>query len=329
MFAAWREFKKDKARKPDVAEFSLNLENNIFELRDKLVSHDWQCGGYEEFSINDPKPRKIHKALVIDRVLYQAVYQVLYSIFDQGFIFDSYSSRKGKGVHAAIKRLEIFLIKISRNYTKPVYALKCDIKKFFDCVDHEILMNLIKEKVDCPEILDLVSKIINSFHKTQGKGLPLGNVTSQLFANVYLNPFDWYVKRDLKIKYYIRYNDDFVILSENKEYLEKLIPVLQEFLTTSLKLELHPNKIIIRKFHQGIDFLGAVLLPHRIVPRTKTKRRMIKKSLKLLEKVRNGDIAKEKLNQSIPSYLGHLGHTRSKKVRYLLQSIRNSARLLS
>jgi len=322
LFRAWREFKKNKSKKPDVITFSLNLENNIFKLRDELVSGNWVCGGYKKFSIKDPKPRTIHKATVRDRVLYQAIYRILYPIFDKTFIFDSYSSRVGKGTHAGIKRLNAPLRKLSRNYTKPVYALKCDIKKFFDSIDHHILLMLIKQKIDCPETMELLEKIIDSFHKTLGKGLPLGNVTSQIFANIYMNLFDWYVKRELGVKYYVRYCDDFVILSLSQESLIELLPLTQKFLTTHLELELHPNKIDIRKLHQGIDFLGDVLLPHRIVPRTKTKNRIIKKSLKLLEQLKSDKITKERLNQSITSYLGHLSHMDSRETQYRLHSIR-------
>ena len=166
LFGAWREFKKNKSKKPHVIVFALNLDNNIFNLRDELVNGHWICSGYKKFSIKDPKPRTIHKATVRDRLLYQAVYRILYPLFDHDFIFDSYSSRRGKGTHAGIKRLNIFLRKLSRNYIKPVYALKCDIQKFFDSIDHEILLNLIREKIDCPKTILLLETIIDSFHKT-------------------------------------------------------------------------------------------------------------------------------------------------------------------
>jgi len=291
-------------------------------LNDELISRNWICGGYKEFSIRDPKPRTIHKATVRDRVMYQAVYRVLYPIFDSTFIFDSYSSRKDKGTHAGIKRLNMFLRKLSRNYSLPVYALKCDIKKFFDSIDHKVLLALLKQRIVCPETLNLLDKIIDSFHKTPGKGLPLGNVTSQIFANIYMNSFDWYVKKDLGMKYYIRYCDDLIILSPDKDMLLDNIRYIVCYLGEKLKLSLHPNKILIRKFHQGIDFLGAVLLPHRVVIRTNTKKRIIKKSTKLLKELQTGKLTKSRFNQSISSYLGHLSHTKSRKVRHFLYSIK-------
>ena len=303
LFRAWKEFKKGKNKKTDIITFALNLENNIFSLRDELISGSWICGGYKKFSIKDPKPRIIHKAIVRDRLLYQAIYQVLYPIFDETFIFDSYSSRNGKGIHAGVKRLSVFLQKLSKNYTKPVYALKCDIKKFFDSIDHIVLLDLIKEKVDCQYTLKLIEKVISSFQKSPEKGLPLGNVTSQIFANVYMNNFDWYIKRNLDIKYYLRYNDDFVILSSDKNTLVHNIRYIVCYLNSNLKLSLHPDKILIRKLYQGIDFLGAVLLPHRIVIRTKTKKRILKK------------VFHTKDLQVIESYLGHISHTKSSKIR--------------
>jgi hypothetical protein len=170
--------------------------------------------------------------------------------------------------------------------------------------------------------MELLGKIINSFHKIPGKGLPLGNVTSQIFANIYMNLFDWYVKRELMVKYYIRYCDDFVILSLSQQDLVELLPLLQEFLLIDLKLELHPDKVFIRKFHQGIDFLGAVFLPHHTILRTKTKQRIIKKSYELLKQVQTSKLSKERVSQSLVSYLGHLSHTKSRALTNTIVKIR-------
>jgi len=259
--------------------------------------------------INDPKPRHIHKAAVRDRVLYHAIYQVVYPIFDRTFIFDSYSSRVGKGTHAGVERLNLFARKLSQNYHKTIYALKCDIRKFFGSIDHRILEEFLKEQIDDTEALNLFHKIIDSFHKGNGKGLPLGNVTSQIFANVYMNKLDWFIKTELKAKYYIRYCDDFVILSESKKELVNFIPQIQKFLGENLALELHPNKVEIRKFKQGIDFLGYVVLPHYSVLRTKTKNRIFRK-LEILNKKNDIDL----LKKSKASYLGLLSHCRGNKV---------------
>jgi retron-type reverse transcriptase len=278
----------------------------------------WVSDGYRKFYIKDPKPRTIHKASVRDRVLYQAIYRILYPIFDKTFIFDSYSSRDGKSTHIAIKRLSTWIRKLSKNYTKPTFALKCDIRKFFDSIDHEILLHLISQKIDCPDTIKLLEKVIDSFHKTPGKGLPLGNVTSQIFANIYLNQFDWHVKKELGFKYYIRYCDDFVILSQNKNSFTHLSDSVNVYLRENLKLELHPNKIQIRKLHQGIDFLGVVILPHRSILRTKTKNRILKNVNQTIKQVENRKLSKEKACQKLASYLGHLSHIRSRKISQLV-----------
>ena len=304
LFGAWREFKKNKSKKLDVTSFSLNLEDNIFNLRDELISGGWECGGYKKFSIKDPKPRTIHKATVRDRVLYQAIYRILYPLFDKTFIFDSYSSRNEKGTLASIRRLNIFLRKLSTNYTRTVYALKCDIKKFFDSVDQDILMGLLQNRIKNKDATWLLERIIKSFPE----GLPLGNITSQLFANIYLNELDQFIKQTLKIKYYIRYCDDFVILNNNPEYLKSLIPRMGEFLENRLKLSLHPNKVTIRKYRQGIDFLGYVSFPRFTILRVKTKKRMFKRVKARLIGFQNGLVKKESLKATLLSYFGMLKH---------------------
>ncbi len=186
-----------------------------------------------------------------DRVLFQGVYQQLYQIFDRGFIHDSYASREGKGTHAGVKRFEIFAKKVSANYTKPALVLKCDIRKFFDGIDHSILFALITRRVSDERLCSLVRNIISSFQTTEGKGLPLGNVTSQLFANIYLDELDQFVKHHLKIKCYIRYCDDFVILGNDRSVLEHITGNIRAFLRETLLLELHPCKVTIRKLMQA------------------------------------------------------------------------------
>jgi len=178
-------------------------------------------------------------------------------------------------------------------------------------VDHKILLALIKKKVKDEDTIWLLEEIIESFAMNQDKGIPLGNLTSQLFANIYLNELDQFVKHELKIKYYARYTDDFVILSSSKEYLKNLINPISNFLRKNLSLELHPNKIQIKKLKQGIDFLGYVVLPYYKSIRTKTKNRMIKKLEKLKWEYMNHKISKQGINQSLQSYLGCLTHSNS------------------
>ena len=259
--------------------------------------------------------RRIHEPSVRDRVLYQAIYKALYQTFDKSFIYDVFSSRNFRGTHAGVKRFTIFSRKVSSNFTRSVFVLKCDIRKFFDSIDHSILFGLISKKISDEKLLNLIRQIIDSFHHTSGKGLPLGNVTSQLFANIHMNEFDQFVKHALKAKYYIRYCDDFVILHQSKKHLLFLISKVQSFLKETLLLELHPNKVSVRKIHSGIDFLGYVSLPHYKVLRTKTKNRILKKIARLKCFYEKELITRECFEQSIQSYLGVLAHCKSEKIR--------------
>jgi retron-type reverse transcriptase len=232
-------------------------------------------------------------------LVFQAVYQKLYEIFDQVFIFDSYSSRTGKGTHAGFNRLIQFSKRVSSNYSERAYILKCDFRKFFDSIDQQILINLIEEEITDKRLMSLITTIIKSFEKSPGKGIPLGNVTSQLFANIYLNKFDQFVKHTLKAKYYVRYCDDFIILDDSSDKLIDSLQKIKKFCTDNLKLELHPNKLEIRKIHSGIDFLGYVSLPHYRVLRTKTKNRLLKRVNR----------------KNVDSYLGVLKHCRGQKIQ--------------
>jgi retron-type reverse transcriptase len=298
LLLAWQEFVKGKRNKPDVQEFQLRLMDNILSLHKDLINFNYKHGAYKQFKINDPKPRDIHKACVRDRLLHHAIYRILYPFFDKKFIADSFSCQKNKGTHRALDRFRKFGYIVSQNNTKTCWILKCDIRKFFASVDQNILINILEENIQDKNIITLLRKIIFSFEK----GLPLGNLTSQLFANVYLNEFDQFAKHKLKAKYYIRYADDFVIFSQDKKYLESLIPQMQNFLQSELKLAMHPDKVFIKTLASGMDFLGWVhFFDHRIL-RTATKRRMFRK-------LRNNP-GKETLN----SYLGMLGHGNCHKI---------------
>jgi retron-type reverse transcriptase len=312
LFQAWEEFKKGKRGKKDVQIFEINLEDNLFDLHEKLKNKSYKHGHYEEFYVHDPKRRHIHKACVSDRIVHHLLYKFLYEIWDKTFIYDSYSCRLEKGTHKGVKRLYKLVRKASKNYTGDCWALKCDIKKFFAAVDHEILLNLLKKKIVDGDVLWLLNEIIGSFHSEtgNGKGIPLGNLTSQVFANIYMNELDQLVKHKLKVKYYLRYADDFILLSSKKAYLEEILPKIDNFLISRLKLSLHPKKIIFRKHTWGIDWLGYIVLPHYILPRTKTRKRMMKK---LEEKM-----GKQNFNQSLQSYLGYLKHANTYELRQKL-----------
>jgi retron-type reverse transcriptase len=304
LLLAWREFVKGKRNKKDVQKFSLRLMDNILQLHHDLKNKTYEHGGYQAFNISDPKPRNIHKARVRDRLLHHALHRLLYPFFDITFASDSYSCRSGKGTHKAIKRFASFNYTESKNNTKTCWVLKCDIKKFFANIDHGILLNILSQYIPDPDIMWLLGKVIGSFSSGKaGIGLPLGNLTSQLFVNVYMNEFDQFVKHKLKAKHYIRYADDFVILSDNYSWLENLLPKISEFLNNQLKLIIHPNKVSIRTFASGVDFLGWVNFPNHRILRTGTKRRMLKR------------ITINSTNESLISYLGLLKHGNTFKLR--------------
>lgn len=325
LFAAWDKFKINKQKKRDVLKFEWRLEENIFQLHRDLKYHRYKHGIYASFYIRDPKQRHIHKATVRDRVLHHAVFASLNPIFEPTFIPNSFSCRVGKGTHRAVTLLEKQTRQTSQNGFRPCFVLKCDIKKFFGTVDHKTLLNIINKRIKDDEAMWLIKILIASFHSRfsnlfENKGLPLGNLTSQLFANLYLNEFDQFVKGTLRIKNYIRYTDDFVIVAESETYLKNLIAPISFFLSKKLALELHPKKVIIRKFSQGIDFLGYIILPHYQLLRTKTKQRIFKKLKKRFEEYKTGVISAQTLKQSLQSYLGVLSHANTYKLQQELKN---------
>ncbi|MBI4434819.1 group II intron reverse transcriptase domain-containing protein [Candidatus Uhrbacteria bacterium] len=249
--------------------FERYLERNLFDLRDVLQTGSYRHGSYHAFTVHDPKARSIHKATVRDRVVHQAVVSAIEPLFDRRFIDDSYSCRLGKGTHAAVVRLRRSLCAVSRNGTRTVHVLQCDVQKFFASVDHDMLRSLLRRRITDARVLALLDTIIDS-----ASGLPLGNLTSQLFANVYLHELDRFVKHELRERWYLRYCDDFTIVHPDRAHLVGLVSAIEAFLHDVLRLRLHPRKVTVRTWGQGIDFLGYVLLPRVTVLRTKTKHRM-------------------------------------------------------
>jgi retron-type reverse transcriptase len=278
ILSTWGRFIRGKKNKRDVIVFQAELADNLVSLHKSLVSRTYEHGTYTAFNVSDPKPRNIHKASVRDRVLHHLIYKELYWYFDARFIFDSYSCRKYKGTHKALDRFKEFAGKVSKNYTRTCYVLKCDIRKFFASIDHEIMEEILRRHIQDPEILWLISQVIKSFYTTtEGVGLPLGNLTSQLLVNIYMHEFDMFMKQELRAKYYIRYADDFAVLSEDKKYLETILPLMERFLNEKLRLDLHEHKVYIKTFSSGVDFLGWVHFPHHRQIRTTTKNKIFRK----------------------------------------------------
>ncbi|OGJ00283.1 hypothetical protein A3I90_01025 [Candidatus Nomurabacteria bacterium RIFCSPLOWO2_02_FULL_41_9] len=325
LFLAWDEFKKSKGKKLDVLRFEKNLEQNIFQIYRDLRDKTYKHGGYTSFYIHDPKLRHIHKATVRDRVLHHAVFNVLNPIFEPTFIPNSFSCRIGKGTHKGMKKVAEMIRTVSQNNTRQCYALKCDIRKFFDSVDHDMLISILDRKIKDEKVMNLLREIIESFVASRPslfkrRGIPIGNLTSQIFANIYMNEFDQFIKHNLKVKYYARYTDDFIIVSTDKAYLENLISSIQDFLRARLCLELHPKKIHITKHIRGVDFLGYVILPEHIKLRTKTKRKIPKKIQEMVSRYKKGKISELTLYSSLQSYLGVLSHANAHKLGQEIQN---------
>lgn len=302
LLSAWREFLSGKRSKPDVQLFASHLMDNILQLHADLANGSYQHGGYKQFNISDPKPRVIHKASVKDRLLHHAIYRQLYPFFDRTFISDSYSCRLNKGTHKALDRFRFMANKVSRNNTRVCWVLQCDIRKFFASINQAVLLRILQQYISDKRTIGLLQNVIESFSLTQRKGLPLGNLTSQLLVNIYLNEFDQFVKHELKARWYIRYADDFVVLSENKAWLESLIPQIRTFLAQELDLALHPKKVTVKTLASGVDFLGWVNFPAHRVLRTATRHSMFRK------------LRENTTPETLQSYLGLLQYGNTHKI---------------
>jgi len=304
LLLAWQEFIPGKRSRYDTQKYSLKLMDNILSLHCDLVNKKYCHGSYHAFNICDPKPRNIHKATVRDRLVHHLIHQQLYPFFSRKFIADSYSCQINKGTHKATNRFRNFFYKVSKNDTKTCWVLKGDIRKFFANIDHVILKDILQTHIVDRDIVWLLNDVIDSFSTDKPNvGLPLGNLTSQLFVNIYLNEFDQFVKHKLKERHYIRYCDDFVILSTNKNKLQNLVPIIRDFLQNRLKLELHPNKLFIKTNFSGVDFLGWKHFTDHRVLRTTTKKRMLKR------------IRQNPKSDSFKSYMGLLKHGNTEKTR--------------
>jgi retron-type reverse transcriptase len=309
LLEAWKEFVRGKRSRKDVQEFERNLMPNIILLHRELATKTYAHSSYKAFRISDPKLRDIHKASVRDRLLHHALHRKLSPFFAKTFISDSNSCQKGKGTHRALRRFGEFINIISENNTRTVWVLKCDIKKFFANIDQLVLMNIVASYIPDRDIVWLTSVVVQSFHSgTPSVGLPLGNLTSQLLVNIYMNKFDQFMKHRLKAKYYIRYADDFVIFDTDKDRLLEMTPKIADFLEDELRLSLHPKKVSISTIVSGVDYLGWVHFPDHRVLRTVTKKRMFR-----------GIRLKDGKEETVQSYLGLLSHGNAEKLKAIIK----------
>jgi len=326
LFLAYRKARKGKSKKDSVKEFDKDLEENLRLLQKELKTFSYNPLPLKRFIVRDPKTRIIHASAFRDRIVHHALINLLEPIYEKIFIYDSYASRKKKGTHNALLRFNEFKRKVSQNglvikklsYGRNSiqgYCLKSDIKHYFDCVDHETLIKILKRKINDNEIIWLVEKILKNLDTAvYGKGMPLGNFTSQFFANVYLNELDYYVKHTLKAKYYIRYVDDFVILHRSKKRLNYFQKEITKFLET-IKLELHPEKTKIIPLQKGVTFLGYRVFYHYRLLRKRNLKYFIRRYKVKLNKTKEGQISKKELLEHLHGWFGYAKWANTYKIR--------------
>ena len=282
LFDAYKAASRGKHDREEVLRHDLHIEKILWRLQADLRSGKYRHGKYRTFKVYDPKERDVSAAPFTDRVVHHALVKQIEPLFDKGFIYDSYACRRGKGTHAALLRLQHFLRSAKDKYGD-FYVLRADISKYFASIDHNILMQLIAKKIKCPKTRELCGKVIDSYQEdSQGschkqlplsEGLPIGNLTSQLFANIYLNELDQFVKHRLSEQYYIRYMDDFLMINPDREGLKRTKYNIEKFTNNQLNLDLHPNKTHIHRFAGSERFVGydAGLFVRRLSKPTLTR----------------------------------------------------------
>ncbi len=316
LWCAFLRARKGKIQKLDVLKFENDLKSNLLQLQNELLLHAYQPQSLETFIIRDPKIRKISKSAFRDRVVHHALHAILEPIYEKIFIYDSYANRRGKGTLKAIERFEEFKRKVTRNNTQNAFILKADIKHYFDMVDQATLMTIVKKKIKDRHIIGLITVILHNFNAAEeGKGMPLGNLTSQFFANVYLNELDQFVKHALKAQYYIRYVDDFVILHPDKETLQDYMQKIYYFLSNYLQLELHPSKSKIRGVGQGTTFLGFRIYNHHRLLKKSNIHRMDQKLAMAKESFDQGVLDYNHIYASVEGWLAYAHHASTYMLR--------------
>jgi len=309
LYNAYKKARKGKCKKPYVITFEKNLEANLINLHLDLKFKRYYPIKLKRFIVRDPKTRVIHSSIFRDRIVHHAIINIIQPIYEKIFIYDSFASRKNKGSHKAVERFEYFVNKVSKGklVNNPInnnqivgYCLKADIKKYFNNINHEILISILRKRFDDEDFINLIKLILDNYEI----GVPLGNYTSQFFGNVYLNHFDYFVKHRLRAKYYIRYVDDFIILHRDKEVLENYLAKINLYLKF-LKLELHQDKTEIKPLRNGITFLGYRIFYHYKLL-TKRNIRYFKKKLKSNTELFNeGLITKSQFESRINGWLGY------------------------
>jgi retron-type reverse transcriptase len=316
LLAAAKKAQKGKRFQENVGRFNVNLENELVRLQGELLEKTYQPGGYRSFLIYEPKERMISAAPYRDRVVHHALCNVIAPLFERTFIYDSYANRVGKGTHRAILRYQEFC-------RKNKFALKCDVKKFFPSIDLEILKTEIRRTIACPDTLWLINRIIDGSNEQEPvieyfpgddlftpferrKGLPIGNLTSQFFANVYLNRFDHFVKEKLRCKFYLRYVDDAVALENDKDWLWEVKREMEGYLEP-FRLRLHEHKCQVRRTDQGVTFLGFRVFPEFRLLKRENVVRARRRLRRLQAQYATGELSLDEVTRSVHGWLGHAG----------------------
>lgn len=316
LYYAYLKARRNKRYRHEVLEFTARLEEELIILQNELIYHTYRPGRPRVFVVHDPKTRVIMAPPFRDRVVHHALVAVIEPIFERGFIYDSYACRVGKGTHAGADRVTEFLRRAQRQWGR-VYCLKGDVSQYFPSIHHPTLKALIRKRIACPSTLWLIDTIIDSTVDEGDpcpRGLPVGNLTSQLFANVYLNELDQFVKHTLRVRYYVRYMDDFVILHHDKRALWDVKREIECFLADRLLLQLN-RKTSVFPISQGIDFLGYRIWPtHRLLRKSSIKRAR-RGFKKLARDYAEGKIPLERVKASIMSWLGHCKHANTYRIR--------------
>lgn len=293
--------KKGKRDKDYVTEFERNLEQNLISLREELTSEQWRPGKYSRFFVEDPKRRLINAPPFRDRIVHHAVSdRVLLPLWGSALIDDTYACLEGRGTHVAVDRMQQFM----RRYPEGSgYVLQLDVRSYFASIDHEILIGLLAKKIRDRRMMHLIRQIIESYADSPGVGIPLGNLTSQGFANIYLNEVDRFAKHRLQIKHYVRYMDDIAFLHEDKAQLWAWRDEIESFLSDHLRLRLHRKKQVLTPVDCGINYLGYIVYrDHRRV-----RSRNVRRIYRNLKKMESGRFDRDP-RSSIASWIGYAKH---------------------
>lgn len=308
LLAAYRRASKCKRYSRDVLVFTENIEENLIQLQNELVWKMYRPSPPREFYVNVPKRRLITAPAFRDRVVHHALCAVIEPLLEHRFIFDSYACRPGKGNHAGVARLQYFE-RLAHEKWGSYYAYKGDIKGYFPSIPHDILKQVIRHTIADRDVLDLLDTIIDS---SGVKGLPIGALTSQLMANLYLDKLDHFVKETLQCRFYLRYMDDFVVLTPGKAEAKDIESKISLYVEDVLSIEMNPKSGIVKESN-GIHFCGFRVWPTHILPAKPVFRRAIRRLKHLAEQYGEGKISQDQARQSVMSFIAHYKHSNSQR----------------